>query len=212
MALEKLKIKSKGKEFAAMVNPQEFSVKDSIKYSQTNESRSPKFEQYEGSKFSVPKIFLDTTGAIPMEHWPVKNGSIDDMITALKKVVYDYDGDSHEPPIVEVIWGSNHFKGRLLTIDTKFTLFDNQGSPLRAEVQLEFTSYDTMKELEAKANKHSPDLTHVIEVKSGDTLPNLCNKVYNNPSYYMQVARINGLSSFCRLKPGTRLVFPPLVD
>jgi len=211
MALEKLKIKSKKKEFSVMVNPQDFSIKDSINYSESNEQRSLKYDQYGASKFSVPKIFLDTTGAIPVEQWPIKD-SIDKMIALLKSVVYDFDGDAHEPPIVETIWGSNHFKGRLLSMDTKYTLFDIEGSPLRAEIQLEFVSYETMKVLESKANKHSPDLTHIIEFKSGDTLPNLCNKVYKDPSFYMQVARVNGLSSFCHIKPGTRLVFPPLVD
>lgn len=210
MALEKLKLKANGKEFKVMVNPQDFSVKDSVGYSNSNESRNPKFNQYDGSVFTIPKIFLDTTGAIPMSQWPIQNGTIDAMIKLLKSIVYDFDGSSHEPPIVEIIWGSNQFKGRLLSMDTKYTLFDSEGGPLRAEIQLEFTSYQTISEIEAAANKSSPDLTHVIEVKAGDTLPNLCNKVYRDSSYYMQVARINGLSSFCYLKPGTRLVFPPL--
>ena len=77
---------------------------------------------------------------------------------------------------------------------------------------MSFALFKTFKDLEAESNKSSPDLTHVIEVRAGDTLPNLCNKVYNDPSYYMQVARVNNLSDFCRLVPGTRLVFPPLVD
>ncbi len=212
MALEKMKITSKGKEFTVMVNPESYSTKDSIEYSQGVNDLSPKFEQYKGSRFSVPKIFLDTTGTIPADQWPIKDGSIDDMVSALKKMVYEFDGNEHEPPIVEISWGSTHFKGRLRSMDTKYTLFDQSGSPLRAEVSLDFISYETMKALEAKQNKKSPDLTHIIEVKSGDTLPNLCNRIYKDPSYYMQVARINGLSSFCRLTPGTHLVFPPLVD
>lgn len=211
MSFDRLTIEGK-KTFKVMVNPEEFSIKNSIEYSDSFERRSPKFAHYGTSVIAVPKIFLDTTGAIPVEQWPIKGASIDEMITELKKIVYDYDGDSHEPAVVKVTWGSNNFKGRLLSMNTKFTLFDKAGSPLRAEIELEFSEFLTLKEIEAKANKHSPDLTHIIEVKSGDTLPNLCNKVYKDPSYYIQVARINGLSSFCRLKPGTRLVFPPLVD
>ena len=93
-----------------------------------------------------------------------------------------------------------------------FVLFDLNGEPLRAELSLNFYIYKTIKEVEAEANLNSPDLTHIIEVKAGDTLPNLCNKIYKDPSFYMQVARVNQLSTFCRLKPGMRLVFPPLVD
>ena len=211
MALDKLTLNSSGGEFKVMINPQDFSMCDSIQYSSHYEPRSKKFRRYNATEINVPKIFLDTTGAIPVGEWPM-DGSIQDMLNLLKKVVYDFNGSAHEPPIVEIKWGSNNFHGRLASMSTKYVLFDTDGDPIRAEVELKFTSYETLKEIEAKANKQSPDLTHVIEVKAGDTLPNLCYKVYNDSSYYMQVARVNHLSSFCRLTPGMRLMFPPLVD
>ncbi|MBO4829725.1 MAG: hypothetical protein J5534_09910 [Fibrobacter sp.] len=194
-----------------MVNPQDYSIKDAIKYSDYNEPRSKKFDRYEASVLTIPKIFLDTTGSIPVEKWPF-NGSIDEMIKKLKSIVYDYNGKNHEPSVVDILWGDLKVQGRLLSMETKFALFDKDGHPIRAEVNLSFALFKTFKDLEAESNKSSPDLTHVIEVRAGDTLPNLCNKVYNDPSYYMQVARVNNLSDFCHLVPGTRLVFPPLVD
>lgn len=211
MALEKLKLKSKGGEFAVMMNPESFSLKESITYSDTGEQRSLKFCSYDKEDISFPKILLDTTGAIPKDLWPM-DGTIKDMIQKLKKVVYSFDGSKHEPPIVSISWGSYSDKGRLNSMNVKYVLFDIHGDPLRAEVTLSFSHYEELKEIEAAANKQSPDLTHIVEIKTGDTLPNLCYKIYNDPSYYMQVARINHLSSFCHLVPGTRLVFPPLVD
>lgn len=211
MKLDKLTIKSNGEEFTVMVNPKEFSTTDSIGYVNSGQKQCKKYKGKNSTRISIPDIFLDTTGAIPVEEWPL-DGTIDQMIEKLKKMVYKFDGDAHETPIVEVTWGSKNFKARLVSMETKYTLFDVEGGPLRAIVKLVFDTHQTLKEIEAEANRHSPDLTHIIEVKSGDTLPNLCNKVYKDPSFYMQVARINGLSSFCHLKPGTRLVFPPLVD
>ena len=123
MALDKLTLKSKGEEFKVMLNPQDFSIKDSIDYSSYNEPRSKKFKNYGASEIAIPKIFLDTTGAIPEEEWPMK-GSIQQMVDKLRKMVFDFDGDSHEPPIVEITWGSSHFKGRLTSMDTKYVLFD----------------------------------------------------------------------------------------
>ena len=206
-----LTLSANNKSFSVMVNPQDYSIKDSIKYSDYNEPRSKRFDRYEASVLRIPKIFLDTTGSIPVEKWPF-NGSIDEMIKKLKSIVYDYNGKNHEPSVVDILWGDLKVQGRLLSMETKFALFDKDGHPIRAEVNLSFALFKTFKDLEAEANKNSPDLTHVIEVKAGDTLPNLCNKVYNDPSYYMQVARVNKLSGFCRLVPGMRLVFPPLVD
>ena len=206
-----LTLSANNKSFSVMVNPQDYSIKDAIKYSDYNEPRSKKFDRYEASVLTIPKIFLDTTGSIPVEKWPL-NGSIDEMIKKLKSIVYDYNGKNHEPSVVDILWGDLKVQGRLLSMETKFALFDKDGHPIRAEVNLSFALFKTFKDLEAESNKSSPDLTHVIEVRAGDTLPNLCNKVYNDPSYYMQVARVNNLSDFCRLVPGTRLVFPPLVD
>ena len=206
-----LTLSANNKSFSVMVNPQDYSIKDAIKYSDYNEPRSKRFDRYEASVLRIPKIFLDTTGSIPVEKWPF-NGSIDEMIKMLKSIVYDYNGKNHEPSVVDILWGDLNVQGRLLSMETKFALFDKDGHPIRAEVNLSFALFKTFKDLEAEANKNSPDLTHVIEVKAGDTLPNLCNRVYNDPSYYMQVARVNKLSGFCRLVPGMRLVFPPLVD
>lgn len=210
-ANKKLVIKSDKDEFKVMLNPVEYSEKNSINYTGYANRKNKKFVRQEGSVFSIPKILLDTTGVVPEKEWPVK-GSIKDMIEKLNKVVYKLNGKVHETPIVEVQWGTTHFKGRLKKMDVKYVLFDLNGEPLRAEVSLDFYIYETIKEIEAEARKSSPDLTHIIEVKAGDTLPNLCNKIYKDPSFYMQVARVNQLSTFCCLKPGMRLVFPPLVD
>ena len=50
----------------------------------------------------------------------------------------------------------------------------------------------------------------ILQVVDGDTLPLLCNKIYKDSSYYIQVAKFNGLNKFRNLKPGTKLKFPPL--
>uniref|UniRef100_UPI004048979C LysM peptidoglycan-binding domain-containing protein n=1 Tax=Roseivirga sp. TaxID=1964215 RepID=UPI004048979C len=55
------------------------------------------------------------------------------------------------------------------------------------------------------------NLPYVHVVQAGDTLPDLCNLIYSSPSYYVQVAKYNGLNKFRSLKPGTQLIFPPIV-
>ena len=67
------------------------------------------------------------------------------------------------------------------------------------------------KEEEAlRANRSSPDLSHIIEVKAGDNLPMLCYQVYKDSAYYLDVARVNGITNFRDIRPGTKLHFPPL--
>jgi nucleoid-associated protein YgaU len=60
--------------------------------------------------------------------------------------------------------------------------------------------------------KSSPDLSHLVTVKAGDTLPLLCCNIYGSSVYYLEVARVNGLAHFRDLAPGMQLLFPPLQD
>ena len=71
MGLDKLTLKSCGGEFTVMVNPNEFHLREGINYSGSIEKRNLQFESYEKIGITFPKIFLDTTGAIPKELWPM---------------------------------------------------------------------------------------------------------------------------------------------
>jgi nucleoid-associated protein YgaU len=136
--------------------------------------------------------------------------TVDDQITRLKAVVYDFDGSEHQPNVVFLHWSSFTFWGRLTSMAVAYTMFKSSGEPLRAKATLEFVSYMSPYEEAKLANKSSPDLTHLVEVKAGDTLPLLCEKIYGDSAYYLDVARVNGLTNFRQLTPGIQLNFPPL--
>jgi nucleoid-associated protein YgaU len=96
------------------------------------------------------------------------------------------------------------------TMSTHYTLFKPSGAPLRAKVDLSFVGAMSKRETELVSNLSSPDLTHLVEVRDGDTLPLLCNRIYGDPGYYLEVARFNQLTDFRNLRPGWKLHFPPL--
>lgn len=135
---------------------------------------------------------------------------VKERIDQLKKVIYDYDGELHRPQVVEIKWGTFTFIGCLTSLDIDYKMFTSEGKPLRARVSLAFKSYMTSEVEGATAQNSSPDLTHVVEIKAGDTLPLLCQRIYEDGSYCPDVARANNLTGFRFLQPGTRLIFPPL--
>ena len=94
--------------------------------------------------------------------------------------------------------------------DITYTLFKSDGYPLRAKVKATFSENieDTLRT--AKEGKKSPDFTHQRIVKDGDTLPLMTYRIYGDDSYYLEVARINGLTNFRKLETGTIIQFPPL--
>lgn len=197
------------KPFTVMLNPDSLTVESHVNF---NPSRR-KFLTYisrECPKIKLPTLFFDVTGVIPDDQWPQGCTTIKQMVDNLKKVVYDPDGESHQPPVVKIKWGSFSFSVRVTQLNIKYTLFDLAGIPVRAEVTIEAQYFYQEWPFDHTKEKKSPDLTHLVEVKAGDSLPLMCERVYKNPSYYLQIAKINGLTNFRQLKPGTILEFPPI--
>ncbi len=199
----------RSKSFTAMLNPSEFRHQRSIRYNTRmalgQVGSNTRFSGVDPDTVSF-SILLDGTGVVPTD------GGLDvaDHVKALSDVVYRYDGEQHQPDHVRLLWGTLILYGRMESMQIQYTLFKPSGDPLRAKIDLEFKGFMSSKEAELAANRSSPDLSHLVEVRDGDTLPLLCDRIYGDPAYYVDVARFNGLDSFRALTPGLRLHFPPL--
>lgn len=196
--------------FEVMLNPSNYTHKHAINYSTKKTlgqlASDLKFNAIEPEDLNFTMI-IDGTGAVQ----PVTaDTDVKAQIQQLKTLVYEYNGEQHETNILRLLWGSLIFFARLTSMSIDYTLFKPSGEPLRAKVSLAFKGFMSNEEEKLKANRSSPDLSHRVEVKSGDTLPLLCYRVYNDCSYYRQVAKINNLSDFRNLTPGLKLHFPPL--
>ena len=54
-----------------------------------------------------------------------------------------YDSREKDTPLIGFSWGDMRFVGRLTKLDTKFTMFDRNGSPIRAKLGLTIVGDDT---------------------------------------------------------------------
>ena len=197
--------------FRVMINPEKYEYGQKINYNTDSTSGSIASElKYKSTETNNLKfdIILDGTGAVGDSGSEVKE--VSDQLKDLKKIVHGYDGKKHEPNHVRTLWGDRVFFGRLEGINTTYTMFKPNGKPLRAKVSLSFKSFLTPQQEALMTNKSSPDLTHVVEFKAGDTLPQICYKIYNDALYYKDVAMANNLTDFRNIKPGTILKFPPV--
>lgn len=198
--------------FTVLLNPADVKHTRGIVYDKKKAQGQPAIDP----KFSAADVetlgfalVLDGTGVVPL---PAGEARLDvkTQLENLNKLVYQYDGNQHEPGRVRLLWGTLIFFGRMQTMSTHYTLFKPSGAPLRAKVDLSFVGSMSKRETELVSNLSSPDLTHLVEVRDGDTLPLLCNRIYGDPGYYLEVARFNQLTDFRNLKPGGKLHFPPL--
>lgn len=208
-------------EFVTLVNPEGYSRSFKIKYKDQQASgtkaQQMKFEKIEPEDIELEFLF-DKTGALPGTFKSTDDAGIKDEgkegvwpdIEKFKKVVYNYKGEIHQPPYLIIQWGELLFKCVLREMTINFKLFRPDGTPLRAVAKAKFTS-TVENELRVRQEaRSSPDITHVRIVKAGDTLPMMAYQVYEDPSYYIQVARANNLYNFRYLEPGTKIFFPPI--
>ena len=199
--------------FEVMLNPATYSHAYSIDYNQKNAMG----QSGANSKFSAVNpdavtfdIVMDGTGVVNTSAPSSGSKDVKTQIQQLKDIVYQYQGNSHQPNHVRLLWGTLIFFGRLKSMSVDYTLFKPTGEPLRAKLALAFVGFMSTEEEALRANRSSPDLTHRVEVKAGDTLPLLCYRIYKDSSYYPKVAAVNQLTNFRHLTPGMRLHFPPL--
>ncbi len=202
--------------FEATINPEKYTHKFALNYTGEKRGRgvalntsSPvtKFATADPEQLDF-SIVLDGTGVVP----DAKNQTVAQQIDQLRYVAYEYDGEEHEPNPVKVIWGKGlkAFFGRLTGMSVNYTLFHPDGSALRAEITLSLIEAKTAREEALEAGRTSPDLTHVVRVRQGDTLPLLCHRIYKDAGKYLAIARFNDLDGFRELTPDTLLRFPPM--
>jgi hypothetical protein len=197
--------------FEALINPESYMLAYKLKFSaggqgQGSSGKQLKYEYTEPEEISFEFLF-DNTGIIDGN----PRDSIADDLKQFKQVLVDYKGDAHEPRHFKLVWGENSiFKGRVTELAITYKLFRPDGTPVRAVAKVTFKSSIEEQKRAAKENKSSPDLTHVRKVRRGDTLPLMCQRIYGDSRYYLQVASFNGLDNFRSLQPGMSLRFPPL--
>jgi len=200
-----------GLPYTVMINPDTIKLQRGIEYNEEQapdtSSASQKYKSTPSDKLSFD-IVIDCTGVVDS-----KRTDMSKEIKALEKIVFTYNGDIHRPNFVKVQWGQNIvFNGVLTSLDTSYTLFKPDGSPLRAKLSLNFSQYISPKTVKKLDDQKSPDITHLVTVIEGMTLPQLCFQTWNDDSYYVQVAKFNDLNKFRNLKGKKSLVFPPIIQ
>jgi Contractile injection system tube protein len=201
--------------FEAMFNPASIEQSYCIPWGKRRGMNESGAElQYAGSNPAELRLVLvfDGTGVDTIGIAALPRKSVATRVDELFAVAHRYNGAIHQPNYLRAMWGELSFDGRLANVDVKYTSFDRDGTPLRAELTVKLLADISAEKLAKLENKQSPDVTHERVVRSGDTLPLLTKEVYGSATPYLLVARWNGLDDFRRLTPGARIEFPPLAE
>ena len=169
-----------GDPYNLMINPESIKWNRTIEYNEQQpidtSSTSQKYKSTPSDNLSFD-IVIDCTGVVDN-----KRTDLSKEIQALEDIVYTYNGEIHRPNFVKIQWGNNLvFYSVLKSFDTTYTLFKPDGSPLRAKISLSFGKYISSDKRAKEDNESSPDITHMVEVVEGESLPQLSEKVWNSP-------------------------------
>ena len=199
--------------FEAEYNPSSLSMSHQNKFSGVqglnSSSRQSTYIYSPPQELSLTFV-LDGTGA---GRRTVPRATVTQRVEAFLDLCFHMDGELHQPKFLKIQWGDSilqDFDCLLQSVEVKYTLFDRDGSPLRAELAAVFTADMDDRKRQRGERKSSPDLSHKRIVRAGDTLPALCREIYGSPQHYLRVAAFNNLDHFRHLEPGTVLLFPPL--
>jgi len=203
--------KTEAKEsFEAFINPETYSLEYKVKTSdgqgQGTSGAQLKFHYTMPEELSFEFLF-DNTGIID---GTAKEDGVFDDVNRFRKMLTGYQGKTHEPYHLKLIWGNLVFKGRAIELGITHKLFNPDGQPIRSVAKVKFKGSIEEKKRARKEDRLSADLTHQRKVTAGDTLPLMCYEIYGDPRYYLSVAKANALGNFRHLTPGTALVFPPI--
>lgn len=216
--LEKLKIIGysdpnrgiKTGDFEALFNPESYRDSFFVIYSSAAVNK-PTYLRTMPSELSL-ELILDGSGV--NEYGIQLFDSQDNVKTQVKNFLslcYELKGEIHQPRYLKIIWGQHlQYPCRLSYLDINYTRFDHSGDPLRAHLNVNFRRDESFDDYLKRVNLSSPDLTHNRTIKAGDTLPQMCERIYGSAKYYLRVAQVNKLDDFRNLTPGHTINFPPL--
>jgi len=198
-----------GDTFTALINPESYVLDYKVEFTEGQghgtSSATQRFNVKRPDEMAFEFLF-DSSGIIDGN----KKNDVHEDIEKFKKMLLEYDSESHEPKHFKLVWGKFIFKGRCKSLTITYKLFNPDGSPMRAMCKASFKGSIEETLRVAMQNPQSPDLTHYRIVMQGDTLPLMCFTIYGDSKYYLQVAKANKLHDFRNLKPGSELFFPPI--
>ncbi|APR88481.1 hypothetical protein A7982_13830 [Minicystis rosea] len=121
-----------------------------------------------------------------------------------------FNRELHRPSVCKLQWGAwPIFQGVLANLSQEFSLFLEDGTPVRANLRCTFTEYLSDGQT-AKNELHSPDVAKTYTVHPGDTLINIAAVLYGDASQWRVIAEANHIQSPRRITAGQVLAIPKL--
>jgi hypothetical protein len=202
------------KSFTLPINPEQYSQNFRLEYdSRRGHGRDGSSGRYKSTAPEELRLEFVFDGTNTVQGYAQAGKTVKIQIKEFLGIVYYLDGKVHRPRLIQINWGDYLvFPCYLTNLDINYTLFEEDGDPLRAKLNCTFNKYLDREISQRQDRNSSPDLTHLRLVQPGERLDLMTYEIYNDPKYVLQIAQANGLTSFRNIKSiiGQEVQFPPL--
>jgi nucleoid-associated protein YgaU len=121
----------------------------------------------------------------------------------------EIDPELHAPPPVRFVWGPLSFKAIIERLSQRFTMFRDDGVPVRATLNVTFKEYKTIAEQLSEKPNQSSDWTKRRVIAEGDRLDLIAAVEYGDAGEWRRIADANDLDNPRLLTPGQEIRLPP---
>ncbi len=196
-----------GGEVKVIFNPTQYQLSESNQFAEIAVPGldSPPLQFVRGAARTLSmQLFFDTYDPVLPD---VAQGS--DVRTYTGQVIdlLKVDSNTHAPPVVQFTWGTFSFIGVVERADQRFTMFNREGTPLRATMDV---SFKELGQVQAAQARFSADFAKRHVVQRGETLSSIAAEHYDDPAQWRPIARQNNLADPLDIAPGQVLIIPPL--
>ncbi|MGB9180932.1 MAG: LysM peptidoglycan-binding domain-containing protein [Pyrinomonadaceae bacterium] len=209
MALVKAQIlvEQTGEKINVLFNPEEYTInKDNNLASQAIPGLSgPLLQFVHGNMRTLEmELFFDTYDTPGIAKRDVRE--LTNQVTGLLAI----NSDLHAPPVLQVIWASLNFRCLLARASQKFIMFVDDGTPVRARLNVTFNEFIDAAREARELNRQTADFSKVYVVSLGETLSGIAAKVYDNPLLWRPIAMANEIDDPRSIRVGQSLLIPSL--
>ncbi len=194
-----------GESFKVLFNPTEYSHDLSNNFQETSlpglGNPIIQFVNGESQQLTMELLF-DT--------WTINRGEDVSDLTRRFSNMLQIDADLHAPSPVSFQWGSFEFTAVIPSLTQRFTMFDADGTPVRATLNVTFKQYRPLSQQLEEPRRNSSDKTKRRVLSADDSIWAMAFREYGDVSQWRLIARHNRIARPREIEAGTVLVLPPL--
>ncbi len=202
MSLEKASITklSTGEQMSVMFNPAEYSFDLGNTFAEIDIPglRTPPIQYVRGNASSLRmELFFDS----------YESQSDVRASTTQLTALLDADPITSAPPILLFNWGGFALKCVLESVAQRFTMFLEDGTPVRATLTATFKEYEPVQvQIQSGFFVGPPTVVNIVQ---GATVSKIAEQVLGDPTQWRTIADANNIDNPRKLQAGGTVIVPP---